>query len=523
MANIWMNTGILLFVLSLGCRAEDSSESSWYLDGPEGVLVGLPPEGGGRWRLQQQTKRGWKTLAGVQRGEDLLPAPWFIPAAQLEEGDRAFRWVGAGSGKVSAVLATAELVFTENDQEIFEAEEALGLQVKLESGVLEVAQAYVQRAGVSTLGEETGWLQPLCRDGDPRDQCFSVGEQAWTELRSGRWSTLPRWDRFSRWPSEEVITVVARVTANTDAGRQSVAVAVATTRFYSLGRDLVWGDPHAQSNLSWDGCEVDEQGCISRFGTPAADFFQQARAAGLQFAGLTDSSEAMSYFPNGILAREYRIWEEQIAAVQSFAREDFVPLMGYEWSPHDLSRARSEAPWDSGARVVLFEASDPCGDFRVAAQRAQASLEKGLGSYSPADGMVDNTAAGLYRALELAEASCGYEPLVSFAAHGTQEPSVNWESLENEGDTRWETGFEIYSERGHFECVDPSDEACETEGEYAPEGSYQAALMSGRRLGVLGTVRTPMTADRVALVMVRVPAGYSARRRRAPPRSKEVV
>jgi hypothetical protein len=481
----WMYKGIFFVLVSLGCRGEESGNPAWFLESPDGVVLSLPSEGGGRWRLQQQTSRGWKTLARIQRSDDLLPVPWFVPTADLANGERAFRWLGSGS-EVPVVQRTAELVFTGQERELFEAHEPLGLEVKLESTAIDAAEAFVTRTGLSALGLDTGWLQPVCQDGDSRDACFADDEQAWTGLRAGRWAEVPHWDRYSSWPVDVAITVLARVPANTAEGRQLVTVASGSTEFYSLGRELVWGDPHAQSNLSWDGCEVDEQGCISRFGTPAADFFQQARAAGLQFAALTDSSEASSYFPNGVLAREYGIWEEQIAAVKSFEREDFIPLLGYEWSPHDMNRARSEAPWSSGARVLLFEARDPCEDYRVAAQRAQANLEKGVGSYSPFDGVVDNTATGLYRAIEWAGASCGFEPLVAFVAHGTQEPSINWESPENQGDPRWETGFEITSERGQFECLDAADEACDVETDYAPEGSYQAALLSGRRLGVLG-------------------------------------
>jgi hypothetical protein len=405
---------------------------------------------------------------------------------QLEGQGIELRWRGSGRGALPVEEgARPELLLERGAMEVFDAEDELGLRVKLVSDVLDTSKLYVEREGRSSLGVESGWLKSSCRDGDGLEDCFDSEQDFWSEATADRWYAIPEWERYSLWPTAEELRVEARVAANSEQGRRMVVAATASTSFWSLGRRLVWGDPHAQSNLSWDGCEVEDQGCIPRFGSPAADFFQQARAAGLDFAGLTDSSEASSYFPNGILAREYPIWEEQIAAVKSSEREDFIPLLGFEWSPHDLSRARSEAPWNSGARVVLFEASDVCAEYRVAAQRAQASLEKGQASYSPAEGAVSSTAVGLYEAFEHASASCGYENLVSFAAHGTQEPYIDWDSAENQGDSRWENLFEIYSERGRFECVEPQGTDCTSEVDDAPMGSLQAALMSGRRLGVL--------------------------------------
>jgi len=480
-----MNIGGLFFILMSSCGPSTLDEDLWYLEAPDGLLVSLPPEPGVRWHLQQRTERGWLSLGRVQRGHDPNPVPWFVPLEDLDGSAIELRWRAGGRGPFIVNEAAASLLVERNPAELFDAGDELGLRVKLVSDALRSGQLHVQLESRSSTGAETGWLARSCRDGDSLADCFGEADELWSETTAERWHTLPRWERFHMFPTTEQLRVDVRVPANSANGRQMVVAATASTRFLSSGRHLVWGDPHAQSNLSWDGCEVDDEGCISRFGTPAADFFQQARLAGLDFAGLTDSSEAASYFPNGVLAREYPIWDEQTAAVNSSVREDFVPLLGFEWSPHDLVRSQSEAPWDSGARVVLFEASDVCLDYRVAAQRAQTSLEKGQGSYSPAEGPVSSTATGLYEAFERGAAICGYEPLVAFAAHPTHEPHVDWESSENQGDSRWETLFEIYSERGRFECVDPEEQNCVAEGEYIPAGSFQAALMAGRRLGVL--------------------------------------
>ena len=73
----------------------------------------------------------------------------------------------------------------------------------------------------------------------------------------------------------------------------------------------LWGDLHAHSNLSMDGCEDVDQNCSERGSTPAEDFFDQARSHALDFAALTDHAEYVTYRPDGAGTEPmYHVWEE---------------------------------------------------------------------------------------------------------------------------------------------------------------------------------------------------------------------
>jgi hypothetical protein len=93
------------------------------------------------------------------------------------------------------------------------------------------------------------------------------------------------------------------------AGHPELPVATAAAALAHTGQRLVWGDLHSHSNLSHDGCEDPDADCLPRGATPALDAFDQAAAAGLDFASITEHAEWEAWIDHDT-DQEVGIWSE---------------------------------------------------------------------------------------------------------------------------------------------------------------------------------------------------------------------
>ncbi len=253
----------------------------------------------------------------------------------------------------------------------------------------------------------------------------------------------------------------------------------------------VWGDPHAHSGWSYDGCEDEAALCAPRGEEPATDFFVEAEASGLDFAALSDHAEADAWAPDGADGERWEVWEEQAAAVRATQGGAVLPLLGYEWTAF-RSPTRTGASRGSH-RTVLLGDDDPCVARRVSGflfDEGEVIAPDGLAVYLQTDGEYAEEVGELWDALDAAEESCGPTRWISFAHHSaySNPQETDWSVSENRPDR--EFLVEMASEHGSSECVDPDAEGCDwrrndVQG-YTPDGSVQAALDRGFVLGFVG-------------------------------------
>jgi hypothetical protein len=274
-----------------------------------------------------------------------------------------------------------------------------------------------------------------------------------------------------------------------------------------LGAALVFGDPHAHSNFSDDGCEDVEASCADRGDSPAEDFFDNAVAAGLDFAALTDHGEWDVLQTEGQPPLE--IWPATLDVVERalpLEEAGFVPLLGYEWSnfvevwefmdPGDDGDDYREF-LTAGHKTVLFRQTSACAGYRVGAPGDQDSITKGDSgqTYTRAEDSPAALTTGEFRQrMDEAAAACGEQTWMTFFHHPAYlvPSAVDWALPDNEPDPTVERLVEIASEHGSSECRDAALDGC---GFWADDadfhqhlgwGSAQEALALGYRLGFLG-------------------------------------
>jgi hypothetical protein len=264
---------------------------------------------------------------------------------------------------------------------------------------------------------------------------------------------------------------------------------VATTLDVQAGRRLLWGDPHAHTNLSHDGCEDPEALCGPRGDLPGADAFALAAENGLDFAALTDHAEFSAWSrvdpPVTVDIREETL---RLAAAQDGGGP--IPLVGFEWTGEYRA-------WDAalgaevqagGHRTVLFDSIDPCEDFWVGATEPQERKATwGVERYTRRDRVVADPTA-FVASLAEAAARCGAVRALSWFHHPalTRPGQVRWDLSVNRG--LGDAVVEIYSEHGSSECFDLSQEGCAWQVDepfHVGTGSVQAALQQGFALGFL--------------------------------------
>ena len=129
------------------------------------------------------------------------------------------------------------------------------------------------------------------------------------------------------------------------------------------GMTWYWGDLHAHSNWSTDGCEDVDNDCADRNALPAQDFFRNAGLARLDFAAITDHSEADRYYPDGESERSYNIWRGQSRAAEIALSRPVLPILGYEWSYG--SNQEIDGHVVGGHRTVLLSDPTACVDYRL--------------------------------------------------------------------------------------------------------------------------------------------------------------
>ncbi len=272
-------------------------------------------------------------------------------------------------------------------------------------------------------------------------------------------------------------------------------VAYDTFEHFTIAREVKWGDLHAHSNLSQDGCEETESNCADHGEKPGELFFQTAKESGLDFAALTDHAEYVTLFPDGDTSGEgIDIWSAQKALVLEAESEDFLPIVGYEWTwkkPRDLNE---EGYFTGGHKTVIFEETDVCEAWRVAIPKAYEESVKGVDGPVAVTGN-PYTAANFYalwNAFGTARQICGSAGVMTFSHHTAYDlpQATDWANPDNEPDLAFETLIEMYSEHGSSECWDTSVEHCDwslkTTSEYVGDGSVQAALYMGYTLGFVG-------------------------------------
>lgn len=252
-----------------------------------------------------------------------------------------------------------------------------------------------------------------------------------------------------------------------------------------------WGDLHAHSGLSWDGCEDWEAGCLLREPTPGADFFDRAADSALDFAALTDHAEADRFYPDGLSGESVAIWESQQALVQAAQGGPVVALLGYEWTAFREERQGNRLTGTH--RTVLLADPDACADYRVpgwALPEGEKVHEVGSAVFIDEADDYAQTPAELWQALAAAGQACAPVDWVTYAHHPAYSvPQVTDWSLDDNVPSQ-EQVVEIYSEHGSSECIDLTAEGCDwrinTGQGYYADGSIQAALAEGFQLGFVG-------------------------------------
>ncbi|RME25723.1 MAG: DUF3604 domain-containing protein, partial [Deltaproteobacteria bacterium] len=264
------------------------------------------------------------------------------------------------------------------------------------------------------------------------------------------------------------------------------------------GLVLAWGDLHAHSAWSFDGCEHPDARCTHDADGPAAGFYDAAAAAGLDFAALTDHAEATTYAwgPDELHAEggEADVWSGQQAMVRAAEGGPVLPVLGYEWTAN-ADDSTGDGPGTH--RTVLLGGLSACDAWRVAGQRfpgGEHRPERGDRVYLQDDVVVEGLLSALHARLDAAEAAEGCQAMrwLTFAHHPayTVPQATDWSEPDNA--PVGEAVVEIYSEHGSSECLDPAAEGCDWQVNdaqgYLSAGAVQAALDEGYRLGfVAGT------------------------------------
>ena len=248
---------------------------------------------------------------------------------------------------------------------------------------------------------------------------------------------------------------------------------------------VLWGDLHAHTNLSHDGCERPDLSCSPAEALPGQHFFAEAEARGLAFAALTDHAEVSAWSTAG--APSIDAWGHTLALVAAAEPLEVLPLAGYEWTGrYPTTGDRSD--WRGGHRTVVFESPTPCAAARVPGPTPAPRKPDSSEAYTlRADGA--NNPMEMEARLRAAMASepCDSRALSWFHHPATQRPpGVDWSHDANHIDT--DLLVEILSEHGAFECHDPADDGCDWRlpAHHDPRGSVRRALAASLRLGFVG-------------------------------------
>ncbi len=484
---------LLLLIPGTGCNGEPDWSGSLHVWAGEGGVVVLPvpgvPEGSSLLRV------------GADGSEDTVatepPSPWVDvdgvlgDCYQLVLDDLAL-----AEGCATELLSNVDAAILPSvllDEEPLEIELTLDLEPSLPLD----GDLLLRRI---VLADETEqWLDPECLGELSLDaECWLTDPAA---LGDAETVVLPAWRPELEADRAEDLGLFLRV--RDDEGGE---VLLGTEhRVVFVDAYLKWGDLHAHTNLSMDGCEVLEADCVGRYDLPGLDFFDTALDEGMDFAAITDHAEYdLVTLEDGTVLN---IWEHTLDLVADglvLEEQGFLPLLGYEWSlaarvdSSSLDVEQHAGEFVGGHRTVLFEDTSACSRYRIAAATPESDYQK-LGSdivYHLLEDHYEATSLGsLYEELEKAEQECGEQRWVSWFHHPAYLPPnpVSWGLESNRVHAEREILVEVASEHGSSECRDTSLDGCDynvpAEGErslHVSWGSVQEALTVGYRLGFIG-------------------------------------
>jgi len=425
--------------------------------------------------LQRHGPEGWFDVS-----EPSVDAAWVDPEGRAGALYR-IHWTDLETGGDEFQPDPITLAFAAGDQALYLDGEAAHLAVAVDGDVGDEQGALVLRRGDDA-------LLPGCGDLGEVD-CWSADE---ARFESGALADLsdvflPPWTVDAGAPGVEELELTLQV-SDPDLGE--VALADAALALTLAGYRLAWGDLHAHTNLSMDGCEDPDADCADRGEAPADDFYGNARAAGLDFAAMTDHAEFVTYIPYPGHPGVDILSEVNLLAELADA-DGFVPLVGYEWTkPGGPDAADPERV--GGHKTVVLEALAACEQYRISSHPAEITTKRhSEGAYFGPNPVEAGTPGDLYAAFDVAREACGDAGPIAFFHHAAnQNPqAADWTMAGNAPDPIYEPLVEIYSEHGASECVDPTGGCAfgvSPETDYYPDGSAQAALMMGYRVGFAG-------------------------------------
>lgn len=485
----------------------------------DGVLVMAPPDAD-LARLREHAARGGAATPGVRlqwkdddgswwevmgpAGQALQQgAVYHVPADTLRDSiDRDFRFVvGALRGPLvrPADAAGADLQLTA-PADVVVGSDVLVPTLSLPASPFAAGPGAVALAVdlTTTDGLESGWLSDRCGADVDLTDCWQDDEASVAIPDLAASLDLPAFRPVHDLPGTLSLSATVTVDAvGTDGLLAPVVLArAATSSLPSTGRRQYWGDLHAHSNLSHDGCEKPDDRCDHRGEAAGADFFDNARDNRLDFAAITDHAEWSRYYPDGLGGDWVDIWASQNELAEASDAHDLVTLVGYEWTNKRDKPTRTETPYEGGHKTVILRDLWVDEDFRIGATDGTASTTKGgLSAYTLGDNPQTTDPRVLFDLLDDAAATHGSTPVLTFFHHPAVEKpqGMDWANPINIPDSRYERLIEVYSEHGSSECSDRDQEECDwmvndESFAYLVRGTVQYALAQGFRLGfVAGT------------------------------------
>jgi hypothetical protein len=445
-----------------GCRPDLPAPG--VLATGEGVLVWVAAEAPGL-RAQERVPGGWESL-DVEAVAWAGGAYWWLSGGDPDTSYRLIEGRDAGPEASPEPLDFALTTTPEHGGAL--AGEALGLAI---------AATFPELPLEVSLDLDGTPLSPSCLADATLAECTgSDAERLSAEAGVFTWA-----QGLSDVATEPRLHVVG---ATLSLGGQALGTSDAVLLF--AGRRLVWGDLHAHSGLSHDGCEEVGDDCRPRGDEPGEDFFARASDAALDFVAMTEHAEYLTYLPEDD-GPEVSIWEAEQQRVQD--AEGLVALLGYEWTFVRPGLV-------GGHKTVLLEEVSSCASRRIGAGVSEPSTDlPGGGRFMDMNPEVVLSNRALWDALDAAQGTCpGSGRAVTFAHHPAWTPPemVDWTDPVNTPDPDFEPVVEIHSEHASSECADLSAEGCDwglaTEPTriHYPEGAVQTALAQGYRLGFVG-------------------------------------
>jgi hypothetical protein len=467
---------MLLHLALLGCAQPPAATLSGVAGGRGAILRADGADDEPRI-LQRHTDDGW-----VDVSESSVDVAWADTEGRAGDLYRLY-WSELETGGVELQPNPVTLAFADAaGQLLFLDGEVASLAAAVDGDVGDLRGALTLRRG------DGASLLAGC-EALAGDDCWSEGEARFLSGGLGDMAAvaLPPLTVDVGAPGAEAFALTLQV-SDPDLGE--VALAEAEVSLLYTGYWLAWGDLHAHTNLSMDGCEDPDADCDDRGEAPADDFYGNARANGLDFAAMTDHAEFVTYVPYpghpGIA-----IWEEANLLAAAADDADFVPLLGYEWTKPGGPDAE-DPERVGGHKTVVLRALSVCPEYRVSSHPAEINTKiHGEGVYFGPNLVEAGSAGDLYAAFDAARAVCGDAGPLSFFHHATNmnPQAADWTMPGNAPDADYEPLVEIYSEHGASECLVPEGTCgfgVSAETDYWANGSVQAALSAGHRLGFAG-------------------------------------